>query len=120
MPIVPLPVFEKEADPKARGLTDEEIQQYNRLAPPETVVVRYGAMRHIGEFPFGLDFVPGCGTKLVVRTSRGVEIAETLTTACGNGGCGKSLTRKEILDYVERSGGHQYPFSTRGQVLRLA
>ncbi len=120
MPIVPLPVFEEEADAKKRGLTDEEIIQYEGMRPPETVVVRYGQMRQIGEFPCRLETVPGCGTKFVVRTSRGIEIGEMLTTTCSNGGCGSSITRKQMLEYIEVSGGEKYPFSTKGRILRIA
>ncbi len=120
MRIVPLPRFEAEADPKARGLSDEEISAYQRLAPPDTVVVKYGQMGLIGEFPARLDRVPGCGTKFVLKTPRGTEIGEMLTTTCSNGGCGKSLTRREMLDYIENSGGRQYPFTTSGRVLRIA
>ncbi|MCC6908768.1 MAG: hypothetical protein IT430_12560 [Phycisphaerales bacterium] len=120
MPIVPLPRFEAEADPKARGLSDEEISAYQRLAPPDTVVVKYGQMGFIGEFPARLDRVPGCGTKFVLKTPRGTEIGEMLTTTCSNGGCGKSLTRREMLEYIENSGGRQYPFTTSGRVLRIA
>lgn len=120
MPIVPLPRFEADADPKARGLSQEEIRTYERLSPPETVVVKYGQMGLIGEFPARLDRVPGCGTKFVLRTPRGTEIGEMLTTTCSNGGCGKSLTRREMLEYIENSGGRQYPFTTAGRVLRIA
>ena len=38
----------------------------------------------------------GCGTKLVIRTDRGIELAEMLTTTCGNGGCNKSITRDKL------------------------
>lgn len=120
MPIVPLPRFEAEADPKARGLSEEELRTYSRLAPPETVVVKYGQAGMIGEFPARLDRVPGCGTKFVVKTPRGLEIGEMLTTTCSNGGCGKSIARREMLDYIDNSGGKQYPFTTSGRVLRIA
>lgn len=120
MPIVPLPRFEAEADPKARGLSDQELLAYQRLSPPETIVVKYGQTGMIGEFPARLDRVPGCGTKFVLKTPRGTEIGEMLTTTCSNGGCGKSLTRREMLDYIENSGGRQYPFTTSGRVLRIA
>src|SRR5262249_7956732 len=62
----------------------------------------------------------GCGTKLVVRTDRGTEVAEMLTTACGNGGCTKSITRDKLLAYIESSGGKNFPFSEQGRVLRVA
>lgn len=120
MPIVPLPRFEAEADPKARGLSEEELQAYQRLTPPSTVVVKYGQTGMIAEFPARLDRVPGCGTKFVLQTPRGTELGEMLTTTCSNGGCGKSLTRREMLEYIENSGGKQYPFTTNGRVLRIA
>ncbi|HWB20913.1 MAG TPA: regulatory iron-sulfur-containing complex subunit RicT, partial [Phycisphaerales bacterium] len=119
MPIVPLPVFEKEADPATRSaLSDEDL--YARLAPPKSVVVKFGCMKMIGEFPYSGDAKPGCGSKLVVRTHRGTELAEMLTTTCSNSGCSKSVSRKEMLDYIENSGGREYPFHTNGRVLRVA
>ena len=63
---------------------------------------------------------PGCGSKLVVRTHRGTEIGEMLTSTCPNSGCSKSVSRKEMLEYVENSGGRDYPFFTEGRVLRIA
>ncbi|MBT8486573.1 MAG: hypothetical protein KJO43_13410, partial [Phycisphaerae bacterium] len=119
MSIFPLPVFEADADPHHRSaLTDEEI--YAQLAPPTTIVVRFGAMKLVGEFRYSGDAKPGCGTKLVVRTHRGTELAEMLTTTCENAGCSKSVTRKELLGYVENSGGRDFPFHGKGRVLRVA
>jgi len=88
--------------------------------PPKTIVVRYGYLLEIGEFPSDLTAKVGCGTKLVVRTDRGTEIAEMLTTTCGNGGCNKSITRDKLLNYIEQSGGKDYPFTEAGRVLRVA
>lgn len=119
MSIVPLPIFERDADPKYRdGLTDEEI--YARLKPPTSIVVKFGRMKLVGEYPYRGDAKPGCGSKLVVRTFRAIEIAEMLTTTCSNSGCGKSVSRSEMLDYIENSGGREYPFQTNGEVLRVA
>lgn len=119
MSIFPLPVFEEDADPSRRdAMTDEEI--YARLQPPSSIVVRFGAMKLVGEFPYEGDARPGCGSKLVARTVRGTEIAEMLTTTCSNSGCGKSISRKEMLDYIERSGGKDYPFHEHGRILRVA
>ncbi|MCL2648780.1 MAG: hypothetical protein FWD61_17575 [Phycisphaerales bacterium] len=53
--------------------------------PPKTLVVRYGYLREIGEFPSDLTNRVVCGTKLVIRTDRGTELAEMLTTTCSNG-----------------------------------
>ena len=43
-----------------------------------------------------------------------------LTSTCPNSGCGKSVSRKEMLSYIENSGGRDYPFFTDGRVLRIA
>ena len=119
MVIQPLPVFEADADPHHRSvMTDEEI--YARLEPPKTIVVRFGAMKMIGEYAYDGEAKPGCGTKLVVRTHRGTELANMLTTTCENAGCSKSVTRKEMLEFIENSGGKDYPFHTEGKVLRIA
>jgi len=97
---------------------DREV--YERLQPPSTIVVRFGAMKLVGEFPYSGDAKPGCGSKLVVRTHRGVELGEMLTSTCPNAGCSKSVTRQEMLEYIENSGGRDYPFHTDGRVLRVA
>ena len=43
-----------------------------------------------------------------------------LTTTCGNSGCGKSVSRDQMRDYIEKSGGKQFPFTNQGRVLRVA
>ena len=117
--ITRLPQFEEEEDSATReALTDEEI--YARRKPPTSIVIRYGSMRLVAEFPYDGPAKPGCGSKLVVRTSRGMEIGEMLTTTCPNSGCGKSVSREQLLDYIDQSGGHQYPFRTDGKILRVA
>ena len=119
MSIFPLPIFERDADPAFRdALTDAEA--YARLKPPSSIVVRFGSMKLVGEYPYDGDAKPGCGSKLVVRTHRGTELAEMLTSTCPNSGCSKSVSRREILEYVENSGGKDYPFHTEGRVLRVA
>ncbi|MCC6285419.1 MAG: hypothetical protein IT439_08980 [Phycisphaerales bacterium] len=115
MPILPLPQFEE--DLKAY---QEDLAAYEKLAPPKTIVLRYGRMKMIGEFPYSGDAKPGCGSKLVVKTFRGTEIGEMLTSTCPNSGCSKSVSRQDMLRYIENSGGRDYPFTTSGGVLRIA
>ena len=62
----------------------------------------------------------GCGSKLIIRTNRGIELAEMLTTTCPNSGCSKNVERKSMLQFIENSGGKDYPFTTQGKVLRIA
>lgn len=110
MVIEPLAIWEEEEEQKA----------LEKLEAPETIVVRYGFMKQIGEFPYQGNDIPGCGTKMVIKSPRGIEIGEMLTVACSNAGCGSSVSRKQMLEYIENSGGKQYPFSTNGKILRIA
>lgn len=116
MSIYPLPQFESDL----KELQEEDRRAYEALNAPKTIVVRFGAMKMVGEFPYDGSAKPGCGSKLVVRTHRGTELAEMLTSTCPNSGCSKSVSRQEILQYIENSGGRDYPFSTDGRVLRVA
>ena len=119
MSIFPLPVFEADADPRHRSaMSDDEI--YERLAPPKTIVVKFGSLRIVGEFPYEGDAKPGCGTRLTARTHRGTEVAEMLTTTCDNAGCSKSVTRQELLEYIDNSGGRDFPFHTDGKILHVS
>ena len=119
MSIFPLPVFEEDADPERReAMSDAE--RYARLESPSTIVVRMGSMRRVAEYPYSGDAKPGCGSKLVARTHRGTELVEMLTTTCPNSGCGKAVSRTEMLDYIKASGGKDYPFRTDGRILRVA
>ena len=119
MSIFPLPVFEEDADPSRReAMSDAE--QYARLESPSTIVVRVGSMRRVAEYPYSGDAKPGCGSKMVAKTHRGTELVEMLTTTCPNAGCGKAVSRSEMLDYIKASGGKDYPFRTDGRILRVA
>ncbi len=115
MAILPLPQF--EADMKA---IEADRKAYDAMRPPRTIVVRYGVMKLIGEFPYRGDAKPGCGSKIVVQTHRGTEIGEMLTSTCPNSGCTKSVSREQMLRYIENSGGRDYPFSTNGRAIRVA
>lgn len=119
MSIMPLPVFEEDADPSKRdALTLEE--QLDLLEAPETIVVRFGSLKMIGEYKQAGGIKAGCGSKLVARTHRGTELVDMLTTTCSNSGCAKSISRSEMLEYIENSGGKNFPFHTNGRVLRIA
>ncbi len=107
--ITPLPI-----------MLEEDRKVYEKLEPPKTMVCRYGYMKQIAELPYSGQAKPGCGSKLVIRTNRGIELAEMLTTTCPNAGCGESVSRKQLLEYIDASGGKDYPFTNQGRVLRIA
>ncbi len=112
--ITPLPVMLEE---ELRG---EDRAIYEKLEAPKSMVVRYGYQKMVAELPYNGDAKPGCGSKLVIRTVRGTELGEMLTTTCPNSGCSKAVSRKDMLKYIENSGGKDYPFTTDGKVLRVA
>ena len=115
MSIFPLPQFEADL----KEYQDRQTAEAGANTP-DTVVVRFGRMKLIGEYTYRADIRPGCGSKMVVRTHRGTELAELLTSTCPNAGCGKSVTRQEMLEYIDRSGGKDYPFHDDGRAIRLA
>jgi cell fate regulator YaaT (PSP1 superfamily) len=112
-------VPEEQAD-RLSELPEDDLRVYKKLAAPKTIVVRYSFLYMVGEFPYRGSDKPGCGSKLVVSTHRGTEIGEMLTSTCPNSGCSKSVSRQEMLEYIDNSGGRQYPFRTDGKVLRVA
>lgn len=113
MAIFPLPQFEADLE------ADRKIYE-EKLKAPKSMVVRFGTLKFIGEFPYDGTAKPGCGSKVVLKTHRGTELGEMLTSTCPNGGCDHALTRKDMLQYIENSGGKDYPFFTDGRVLRVA
>ena len=47
-----------------------------------TTAIRYGRMRHIGEFSHPPDMMFSCGAKVVISTERGIEIGEQVSLTC--------------------------------------
>jgi cell fate regulator YaaT (PSP1 superfamily) len=119
MSIFPLPVFETDANPYHRSIMTEQ-ERRQSIAPPESIVVKFGYMRAIAEYPYDGDTIPACGTKFVARTHRGTELVEMLATACPGAVCSKVVDRQEMLAFIENSGAKDFPFHTKGQILRPA
>jgi len=109
--IHPLPVMLED---------EQDRKRYAELEAPKTIVVRYGYDKLIAELAYDGEDKPGCGSKMVIRTDRGIELAEMLTTTCPNAGCGSAVSRKQMLEYIDNSGGKNYPFTTKGKILRVA
>ncbi len=118
VPIAPLPQF--EADLAEHEAAEQDRLAYERLNAPKTIVIRHGIMKLVAELPYNGEAKPGCGSKIVATTTRGTELGEMLTSTCPNSGCAKSVSRKEMLEYIENSGGRNYPFSQSGRILRIA
>ena len=82
-----------------------------------TTAVRFGAMRHIGEFSYPPDMKFTCGAKVVIATDRGIELGEQVSLTCF--GCEKAVTREQMRAYAEASGGDAYQLK-KGRILREA
>lgn len=82
------------------------------------VVARYGQMGYLGEFRCNADPLPAAGEKVVVRTDRGVELAEVLSRV-GPGEDPFSIAPQQLRKYLDACGS-EYPFRRGGRVLRLA
>lgn len=82
-----------------------------------TTAVRFGRMRHIGEFSHAPDLKFTCGAKVIIATDRGIEIGEQVSLTCF--GCDKSISRDQMRSYAEASGGDAYQLR-KGRILREA
>ncbi len=93
--------------------------------PPEprpdqktTIIVRYALMQQLGEFSHDLPRPPVPGTRLVVRTERGVELGEVMATISDEPSW-RCITSSRMSEYLQAS-GPDYPFTRGGRVLRIA
>ncbi len=82
-----------------------------------TTAVRFGYMKHIGEFSYAPNMRFTCGARVVVQTSRGMEIGEQVSLTCT--GCSKSVTRDQMKSYADASGENTFIFDA-GRILREA
>ena len=100
-------------------------QQQNRRQQAEptgpSLVVRYGLMRHIGEFRHNLKITPLPSSKVVVRTERGVELGTVVRPVTRqDSAAGPNTMTAETLNKFLDSNGPDYPFRRGGRVLRAA
>ena len=107
-------------DPLPAMLDEQASKAQERASEPVSVIVRYSYTRMVAELPFNGETPPTPGSKLVIRTRRGIEIAQTLGRVCSDAACAKAISRKQMLQFIENSGGGEYPFSDQGKVLRVA
>jgi len=84
---------------------------------PKQVVARYGRMNQLGLFRHNLDGEIKRGEKLVVRTSRGTELATAIINVGSDGFW--SISPEKLEEYINAS-GPDYPIYRHGKVLRIA
>jgi cell fate regulator YaaT (PSP1 superfamily) len=84
----------------------------------QNAIVRYGLLRNLGQFRHNLDTPPAPGTRLVVRTERGVEIGKVVANV-GEESCYGCVGKQDLEGYL-LANGSDYPFKQGGRVLRRA
>ena len=85
----------------------------------QTVAVRYGFLKFLGEFRCPPDIrLRGISTKVVIQSDRGIEIGETVNlTHCD--ACDAAIKPESIDSYVEAC-GEEYLRRNVGRILRIA
>ena len=83
-----------------------------------TLLVRHGLMRTVGQFRHSLEAAPAPGTKVVIRTDRGVELGEVVI-AVGPEPSLRCATPDQLGRFLRACAG-AYPLRAEGTVLRLA
>ncbi len=82
-----------------------------------TTAVRYGYMKHIGEFTYKPGTVFTCGGKVIIQTKRGIEVGQQVSLTCT--GCSKSVSRDDMRSYA-RASGEGYLDLGCGKIVREA
>ena len=109
-------VVEKTAEKPVKK-TPPEQPKVNIVQGP-SLIARYGKMKMLGQFRHDLLSLPRPGTKIIVKTSRGVELAEVVTCVGDEErfGC---ITYENLVGYISQN-GLNYPLKCEGKVLRIA
>jgi cell fate regulator YaaT (PSP1 superfamily) len=87
--------------------------------PRPTRVVRYGAMRWVGEFPCKPGQAFGRGGKVVVQTDRGIELGESIGVTGEAPGWELLVPRDQMQAYLRES-GPEFCRPRAGRILRPA
>jgi cell fate regulator YaaT (PSP1 superfamily) len=82
-----------------------------------TTAVRYGYMNYVGEFTHSPEMTFGCSVKVIIKTSRGIELGDQVSLTCSE--CSQSVTREQIQTYIRNSGPDYYQWGD-GRILREA
>jgi len=109
------PLALPQADPQYLQKVQEDL-----ASDGPSVIVRYGAMRQTGLFTHHLDVPPTTGTKVVIRSERGVELGRVISRICTDGCSGYGYTDGQQVARYVATNGPKYPFKRDGKVLRVA
>lgn len=115
------PKQQKQSCQDSKGRSAQRTRQQPEPTGP-TVVARYGIMRYVGEFSHKLTTPPLPRRKIVVRTDRGVELAQVIAAVNRDPEkpCGPRVILGETLNKFLKNSGPEYPFRRTGRILRLA
>ena len=131
LPMAPKGIEQRRGRPEAPShvadqdvLSSQQQARADQLAQDITqagplLAARYGKMRHIGLFQHRLDAPPAPGTKVTIRSERGVELGDVAQPLCGDS-CGRSCVTPSRVAEFTVANGPDYPLKRQGKVLRLA
>jgi len=113
---------------EADQLSPSETAQADQLAGQITsagplLAVRFGLMRNIGLFQHRFEHIPAPGTKVAIRTDRGVELGRVVRGVCSEGcgdGCGCNCVPPRRVAEFTVANGPDYLLKREGKVLRVA
>ncbi|MCK4850415.1 MAG: signal peptidase [Phycisphaerae bacterium] len=118
------PQSSPEQDGPASGTPQQMDQQPSEQTQPSeddqerTALVCYGRMNLLGEFRRPDNGVFPVGTKVIVRTERGIEIGRIVLGYCE--GCGdRGISRQKWQQYLGQE-GQDYDVSRQGRIVRQA
>jgi len=105
-------------EPPSEGPPAPEAAKQPRGPAGLTLVARYGLMRQLSEFRHTFEKSPSPGTKVVLRSERGVELGEVVA-GVSTDTCPRCISPEQIGRYIQAN-GPEYPFRRDGKVLRIA
>jgi len=104
--------------PEASAPQPQEDQHPAQDSQDQTALVRYGRMNMLGEFRRPEKTIFAAGTKVIVRTERGIELGRIVLAYCEGSG-DRGVSRQRWQDYLNECGLEE-SISQQGQILRAA
>ena len=112
------PAEQTEETERSVGQSDQPQEPQSRDQQDLTALVSYGRMKDLGEFSRPKGVKLPIGSKVVVRTERGIELGQVVLGYCEGQG-ERGVSREKWQRYVSQS-GKSPEVSHAGRVIRLA
>ena len=119
----------RQVQPPAQAGSEQSQQPEQTQQPQEqtlaqdgqedhTALVRYGHLKMLGEFLRSKDTIVPVGSKVIIRTERGIEIGRIVLAFCEGSG-DRGISRDNWQSYLTRCGLEE-SVTRQGKILRAA